>query len=104
MCDLSGLGGRVQIQASRLRDSQPLPEMKPLDILIRALSAATWHLSAIRSRRQCEADHLKAERQAEAETLRPLACSRCHALYGAPPDWPSAVCPACRREILVPKP
>jgi hypothetical protein len=37
--------------------------MNILDFLIRILSAATWHLSAIRSRRQCERDHQEAERR-----------------------------------------
>jgi predicted Zn-ribbon and HTH transcriptional regulator len=34
--------------------------MSILNFTIRILSAATWHLSAVRSRRQCEADHREA--------------------------------------------
>ena len=37
------------------------------------------------------------------DQIVPLACPRCFAQFGAPPGWPPAVCPACRRETLVPK-
>ena len=37
--------------------------MKPLDILIRALSALVWKLESIRARGQCERDHRDAERR-----------------------------------------
>ena len=79
-----------------------------LSILTTAASMAklhrlTWFLEGYRSRRQCADDHREANRQAEAEPLRPLQCPRCYAEFGAPPGWPETICPSCRRETLVPK-
>jgi hypothetical protein len=78
--------------------------MKLLTLAIRCLSALVWKLESIRCRRQTEADHQEATRQAEAEPLRPLACPRCFAEFGAPPGWPSTPCPSCKLATLVPKP